>query len=607
MNWRRYSSVLVARRRHRRCLGAPCAAALRPPALLALALLAAGCSANLLYEGRLPGECSDAADNDIDGLFDCNDPGCAGAPACTTPTLSDLFTLGPQLECVDPVTGMDRLTELGEERGLTTMVGTPGAGAQGQTAQGGALAIEDLDGDGDFDIVQSPKTLYINDGSGHFTFKNGPIISSSNKPTGYVALADLDGDGLPEMIGDWNETMPIQPRLWRNLGDMEFELVQILDVPNNSYELSNPTVTLGDIDGDGDLDLAYITGGLDNSTGGGYPTTLYRYQAEQGVFEHLVDLKYDGARGISSQVAFFVDHDSDGDADLYVPNDWSEIGLPSALWRNDGVDDGGAPILVEYGSSVFADLDMIAMGIDSIDLNFDGRLDYCITDVGPPRCIQSQDDGSYVEVGSAMGLYPAAGFGAAILTVGWSLDFADLDNDGWVEVIQPAAPDSATTEMGFTEFPDLLWQGLGPGQFLDASEISGFDSVDNHFGMATADLDGDGFLDIVTAGPGTTPALYMNQCGAGAWIEVELVGPAENTQGFGAQVQVDDGTRVHLREMHGLRATGQGPSRLHFGLGDLDVVTRVTIRWPDGEIAEAQDIGSRRVITVAHSNAVERP
>ena len=98
----------------------------------------------------------------------------------------------------------------------------------------------------------------------------------------------------------------------------------------------------------------------------------------------------------------------------------------------------------------------------------------------------------------------------------------------------------------------------------------------------------------------------MNQCGDGAWLEIELIGPRENSQGFGAQVEVDDGERVHLREIHGLRATAQGPSRLHFGLGGVDVVPRVTIRWPDGETSEAHDIGSRRVITVVHSNSIKR-
>ena len=51
---------------------------------IAFALLIAGCEANTGTEGSLPGQCSDGADNDSDGDYDCNDSDCAGAPDCQT-------------------------------------------------------------------------------------------------------------------------------------------------------------------------------------------------------------------------------------------------------------------------------------------------------------------------------------------------------------------------------------------------------------------------------------------------------------------------------------------------------------------------------------------
>ena len=58
---------------------------------IATALLAWSCTATL-FEGNEPGECTDGADNDADGLYDCADPNCAGAPICQgDPTEANLF------------------------------------------------------------------------------------------------------------------------------------------------------------------------------------------------------------------------------------------------------------------------------------------------------------------------------------------------------------------------------------------------------------------------------------------------------------------------------------------------------------------------------------
>ena len=62
--------------------------------LLLLVSVISGCfggddSTPALFEGDEPGECSDGADNDQDGLFDCNDPNCAGAAFCSEPVIDD--------------------------------------------------------------------------------------------------------------------------------------------------------------------------------------------------------------------------------------------------------------------------------------------------------------------------------------------------------------------------------------------------------------------------------------------------------------------------------------------------------------------------------------
>jgi len=584
-------------------------------AALGLCLLTAaalhGCTSRL-GEGTEPMDCSDYADNDADGLFDCADPGCEAAPACQPPPLSDAFELGPQLECMSPYEGIDRFSEEGLQRGLTVIVeeGGNGGSTVPRRALGGALALSDLDGDGDFDIIQGPKTFYENDGAAHFTELPGLTTEDSPTDTDYMAAVDLDGDGLPELIGARNIPPEIVPQVWHNLGDFQFEQIQQLDVPHSGHELSNQTISLADIDGDNDLDLAYITGGVDPSTGGGYPTTLYRYDFEAGLFEQWFHLYADSdsspASDVSSQVGLFTDHDRDGDPDLYIANDFGNLGFPSALWRNDGPQEGAQePAMIEYGAQVYADLKMNAMGIDSIDLNHDGRLDYCLTDVGLPRCLQSRtEDGSYVQVGYNLGLLPDGTTPqSAITTVGWSFDFADLDNDSWVEAVHASAPDSTSLEIGWDEFGDLLWQGSEDGLFTDVSALTGFDSLDANFGMVTGDLDGDGWLEIVVAGPGNPPRLHMNRCGSNSWVEVELVGPPGNSEGYGALVEVDLGDRTELRELHNLRATSQGPSRLHFGLGTLETISSLRVHWPDGELTEGHGIGARRLITVTHSGA----
>jgi len=128
----------------------------------------------------------------------------------------------------------------------------------------------------------------------------------------------------------------------------------------------------------------------------------------------------------------------------------------------------------------------------------------------------------------------------------------------------------------------------------------GFDDPAHHYGLALADLAGDGYPELVVGPAEGRPQLWNNPCGPGAWIEVDLVGPPGNREGVGAQVTVTSAGRSELQEMTGLRTVGQSASVLHFGLGEADRIESLEVVWPGGHRSTARRVPTRRVVTVTH-------
>ena len=176
--------------------------------------------------------------------------------------------------------------------------------------------------------------------------------------------------------------------------------------------------------------------------------------------------------------------------------------------------------------------------------------------------------------GVALGVVRAA---EPVGTVGWGLELADLDNDGWVEIVQASGPDFGTARRGIFDLPDLVWQG-GPDGFEDVTAEVGLDEVRDSYGTAAADFDGDGRLDLVVAGrnaPASTSIAADPKLGA-----VRPEGPPGNTDGFGVRAEVTVGERTLIRELYALQGQSQGPSVLHFGLGEAEEVDRLRVVWP---------------------------
>lgn len=479
------------------------------------------------------------------------------------------------------------LVEEAASRGLGASIPDPNVGGgMAGSGRGGIVALADIDGDHDLDVLLSrtpaPPALFFNDGQGTFD----EISSALAEPVGALghvvtaaAVADLDGDGDAEVIGGG----PGFVSVWRNLGAGSFDapMVSGLAALHATYEDTLvQQVALADIDGDRDLDVLAV--GIDfraddaSGENAGAPDVVLRNDA--GVLTPWFELAASGV-GSRAMAAFPFDADEDGDIDIFVPGD---LGPPTTLWRNDGIADG-VPTFTDIAPESGLDFVRSAMGVDGADIDGDGAIDLCVTDVGPPACYGRGADGRYVDVTAAMGLdvLPAG----EPPTIGWSLDLSDLNLDGRWDAVQGAGPDPPAVAAGDVLWPDLLWFGDPDGRFVERGGHFGFGDPRPAYGQAIGDVDGNHCPDILLAGPGAPPRLWMADCAQGSWLEVELAGPVENPTGVGATVRVTVGARSWTRVVTGARGQGQGSPILHFGLGDVDGFDLIEVRWPGGDFS----------------------
>ena len=538
--------------------------------------------------------------------------------ACATPTYAPIpsdtgtamparldpgMELGPRVRCTGPGGGIDDLqdigTEVGIDRALPTVesvFGRPSAGA------GGSVSIADIDVDGDLDLLigglDGAPDLYLNDGSGWFQRRTLSLERAGG--THALHVADMDADGWPDLVAIGSQA---GGGVYRNAGGYRFPLVAPFEDIPMVMDSVIMTGMVGDLDGDGDLDIAIPTMSAhpppeEPGAPRGAPDLLLLQDAPMTFSLGAALVGPEGPT--TSQAGWLTDRDEDGDLDLMVLPDQ---GPAATWWRSDG----GLPEQ-EDAADVLGALRMAAMGLDSADIDGDGYMDVCISDVGTPRCLTGAPGGNFVDATALLelpvdepiplgpeGLYP---------TIGWSIALVDLDADGNLDLLQSSGPEEGAMEAGFDEIGDVLWRGLGGTRFEDRSHESGFWDVSVHVGLATGDLDGDGFLEIVRAGPGSVPRVHSMPCTGGGWLQVRLQGPASGTTGLGARVTVEAGERIWREEVLGVRDKAQGAAWQTFGLGDRGRVDRVVVTWPDGTQQTADDVPTRRTLTVAHPAAV---
>jgi hypothetical protein len=479
--------------------------------------------------------------------------------------------------------------------------------------------------------------------------------------SGGVAIFDADQDGLPEVlftslgaVGGMGGGVSV----WHNLGGLRFvEVAGALASDRHAMGLA-----IGDVDGDGELDVLVTAIDGDELWLGGPGVSFAKAPAEQfeppspGFSASAALLQGPGNERLAMVVTRYVGWSSDeeprcideGGRHRYctperfeaVPSRWLEAAGERG-WRDLGE------------RSPFADSPAKALGVVVLDANHDGRLDLAIAnDTVPNQLFLAEEAGTFREDGAGAGFAVGAagvarggmgiaaaelfGQGREDLVVGnFSLEAAgvfralgeglfrdvaaevglglathlpltfgvvtpDLDLDGAPEIvvanghIEPSVADLSARREQWRQ-PLQVFRNVG-GRFEALAPIGSFVGR----GLATGDLDGDGDLDLVLAQNGAEPVILRNDVEGARSLRVRVVGPPGNRAGLGTLVRLtrQDG-RVLVRriEPSGSYLSASEPIAT-FGLGRSTAML-LELECPNEQRREVDDPPAFGTITVA--------
>jgi hypothetical protein len=183
----------------------------------------------------------------------------------------------------------------------------------------------------------------------------------------------------------------------------------------------------------------------------------------------------------------------------------------------------------------------------------------------------------------------------------------DMDLDAYIVCSGP-----------ITNLPNALYENRGDGTFVAVPSSGGAEGSGLGLGdkVATADYDGDGFVDLfVTNGRYVVPffeegplQLFRNVGNDNHWIEIDLEGTHSNRDGIGARLFLTAGGVTQLREQGGgIHDHSQHSRRIHFGLGQNTVIDRLLILWPSGSVQSLRGIPVDQVLRVTESSRLDLP
>jgi enediyne biosynthesis protein E4 len=543
---------------------------------------------------------------------------------------------------------------------------------------GGGVAIGDLNNNGLQDIILtgsmvSPK-IYLNKGDFRFEDITEQSGINTNRRIHGVSLVDINSNGLLDIYFSasgtpWSDPEDRRNLLYINNGDNTFtEAAAEYGIDDTGFATHAAFL---DYNGNGFLDLFLLNNSpIEFSRGeSGFMIIGGRRQVNEDGLDRLYKNNGDGTftdvsleAGIVRTLGYglgvaVADLNGNGWPDIYISNDM----IPrDVLYINNG--DG---TFTDKAAEWLRHTSHSGMGIDIADFTNNGWPDILQTDMMAEDLTEKKRMSgaiSYNELAamSRQGQLTRYSINTLQMNLGvddnenvifseisriagvaythwtWSALFADLDNDGFKDIVitngfpvagqdydhltelhnaQVDGDPEGTIKRKIEIFenvwsykvPNYLFRNNGDLTFTDKSDAWGMNEPGYSYGAAYADLNNNGRLDLVISNINSPVSVYQNMTpsdDSSHYLMVRLEGSPPNTGGIGAKVMVWAGGNqqyIYQNPYRGLMSSVD--PRLHFGLGESSRVDSLLVIWPNQQTQLLRDIPANQLISIRQEEA----
>jgi len=533
---------------------------------------------------------------------------------------------------------------------------------------GGGVAIGDINNDGLEDVYftsnQNSNKLYLNKGNLKFEDITDKAKVAGNKlwNTG-VTMIDINNDGYLDIyVSVSGLTKDRKNLLYINNGDLTFtEEAEKYGIADNGHSTQ---ASFLDYDHDGDLDL-YVANYPPNKTS--TPIIFYKKKMDNPILDESDHLYRNNGNNTFTNVtkeagilnfgltlsASVGDFNQDGWPDIYVSNDFTS---PDYFYINNK---NGT--FRDVSKTALKHTSLYGMGADVGDYNNDGLLDIMQLDMtaednrrlkanmsgmNPSAFWEVVDDGmNYQYMQNSLQLnrgldqqgnlnFSEVSRIAGVSTTDWSWAalFADLDNDGWKDIyisngsrrdvnntdyFKKLKKKSQFLKLNINDIKNIpsekienyTFKNNGDLTFSNVSKSWGLNLKGFSNGVAYADLDNDGDLDLVINNIDSISTVYKNTASdnnTNHFLRFKLNGPKTNLNGLGTKIKIQNKGKLQFQELYLTRGfqSSMEPT-IHFGLGNIKTVDSVSVIWPDGKSQLLRNVKTNRVYTLNYKDATK--